>query len=44
MARNTETKAAVAERWIRTIKEKIYKYMTNKNTNYNLNILSSILS
>jgi hypothetical protein len=31
-AKNKETKAAVAERWIRTLKEKIFKYFTQYNT------------
>lgn len=43
IARNTETKAAIAERWIRTIKEKIYKFMTANNTKFYINKIDSIV-
>jgi len=43
IARNTETKSAIAERWIRTIKQKIYKFMTAKNTKTYINKLDNIV-
>ena len=38
-----EEKSSVVERWIRTMKEKMWKYFTDKNTNVYLNQLSSLV-
>ena len=38
-----EEKSGVVERWIRTMKEKMWKYFTDKNTNVYLNQLSSLV-
>jgi transposase InsO family protein len=40
---NSETKASIAERMIRTLKTKIYKHFTSKNTRRYLDILPKIL-
>ena len=40
---NNETKAAIAERLIETLKSKMYKYFTNKNTLNYTNILQDLL-
>ena len=34
-----EEKSSVVERWIRTMKEKMWKYFTDNNTNHYVNIL-----
>ena len=38
-----EEKSSVVERWIRTMKEKMWKYFTDKNTNVYLNQLSDLV-
>jgi hypothetical protein len=43
-SRNTETKAPFVERVIRTIKEKIYKYLTYNNTNRYIDILNDVIN
>ena len=43
IARNTEVKASVVERWNRTKKEQIYKYMFFNKTNRFVNILNNII-
>ena len=43
IARNTEVKASVVERWNRTIKEQIYKYIFCNKTNRFINILNNII-
>lgn len=43
-ANNPETKAAVAERVIRTLKGKIYKYMTKSNSKRYIDALEDIVS
>ena len=43
IARNTEVKAAVVERWNRTIKEQLYKYMYFNKTKRFVNILNNII-
>lgn len=43
IARNTEVKAAVVERWNRTIKEKLSKYMTANNTSRFINIIENVV-
>jgi F0F1-type ATP synthase delta subunit len=42
-SRNTETKASNVERVIRTIKEKLFRYLTFKKTNRYINILNYII-
>ena len=41
---NPETKAAVAERVIRTLKSRIYRYMTKHNTKRYIDVLQDIVS
>ena len=43
-ANNAETKAAVAERVIRTIKSRIYRYMTKNNTKRYIDVLQAIVN
>jgi len=43
LARNTEVKAAIVERFNRTIKEQLYKYMFYKNTKRFINVLDEII-
>jgi hypothetical protein len=43
ICRNTEVKSAVAERFIRTIKEKLYKYMFLNNTKIYFDVLDNIV-
>ena len=38
-----EEKSSVVERWIRTMKEKMWKYFTDKNTNIYIDILPSLV-
>ena len=38
-----EEKSSVVERWIRTMKEKMWKYFTDKNTNIYINILPDLV-
>ena len=38
-----EEKSSVVERWIRTMKEKMWKYFTNKNTNIYIDILPGLV-
>ena len=38
-----EEKSSVVERWIRTMKEKMWKYFTDKNTNVYIDILPSLV-
>ena len=40
---NDEIKAAVVERWIRTLKSKIYKYFTHKNTYRWVDVLQTLI-
>ena len=40
---HSERKSVVAERFIRTLKSKIYKYMTSVSTNVYIDILIDIL-
>jgi hypothetical protein len=40
---NDEIKAAVVERWIRTLKSKIYKYFTHKNTYRWIDVLQTLI-
>jgi Integrase core domain len=40
---NDDTKAAVVERWNRTLKERIYRYFTYKNTNRYVDVLADLL-
>lgn len=40
---NDEIKAAVVERWIRTLKNKIYKYFTHKNTYRWIDVLQPLI-
>ena len=37
-----EEKSSVVERWIRTMKEKMYKYFTANSTNVYINVLSDL--
>ena len=43
-SQNVETKAAFAERAIRTIKSKLYKYMIHNNTHRYIDILPTVVS
>ena len=38
-----EEKSSVVERWIRTMKERMWKYFTDNNTNHYVNILSVLV-
>ena len=38
-----EEKASVVERWIRTMKEKMWKYFTDKSTNVYINVLPDLV-
>ena len=38
-----EEKSSVVERWIRTMKERMWKYFTDNNTNHYVNILSDLV-
>ena len=38
-----EEKSSVVERWIRTMKERMWKYFTYNNTNHYVNILSDLV-
>ena len=38
-----EEKSIVVERWIRTMKERMWKYFTDNNTNHYVNILSDLV-
>ena len=40
---NSETKAACAERFIRTFKQKIYRFLTYKNTNRYVDVLQDLV-
>ena len=40
---NDEIKAAVVERWIRTLKSKIYKYFTHRNTYRWVDVLQALI-
>ena len=40
---NPDTKAALAERLIRTIKERLFRYMTYKNTNRYIDVLGDVV-
>jgi len=40
---NDEIKAAVVERWIRTLKSKIYKYFTHRNTYRWVDVLQTLI-
>ena len=41
---NNEGKSVIAERFIRTLKNKIYKYMTSISKNLNISELDDIVS
>lgn len=43
-ANNDDTKACIAERFVRTIKELIFKYMTSRNTLRYVNVLDDLTS
>lgn len=43
VARSPDTKAAIAERLIRTIKERIWRYFTHKNTRRYIDVLAEII-
>ena len=38
-----EEKSSVVERWIRTMKEKMWKYFTDNNTNVHIDILLDLV-
>ena len=38
-----EEKSSVVERWIRTMKEKMWKYFSAKSTNYFINVLPDLV-
>ena len=43
MARSPDTKAAIVERFIRTIKERTWRYFTHKNTRRYVDVLQKII-
>ena len=42
-ATENEEKSSIAERWIRTMKEKVFKYFTDNNTNKYIDVLPDLV-